>query len=65
MPCGAFADELITGKGLPEDYIEVKAKKVTSGPTLIFSDSPEMVYKNGVFSTTSMQWTAIKKWRCY
>ena len=48
MPCGAFADELITGKGLPENYIEVKAKKVTSGPTLIFSDSPEMVYKNGV-----------------
>lgn len=42
------ADELITGKGLPGNYIEVKAEKVTSGPTLIFSDSPEMVYKNGV-----------------
>ncbi len=42
------ADELITGKGLPENYIEVTAQKTTSGPTLIFSDSPEMVYKNGV-----------------
>ncbi len=49
LPLNAFAsDELITGKGLPENYIEVTAQKTTSGPTLIFSDSPEMVYKNGV-----------------
>ena len=49
MPCSTtMADELITGKGLPENYTEVKAAQTTSGSTLIFSDSPEMVYKNGV-----------------
>lgn len=41
-------DVLITGQGLPENYIEVKSKLVKSGPTLLFSDSPEMVYENGV-----------------
>lgn len=49
LPLNAFAsDELITGRGLPETYTEVTAQKTTSGSTLIFSDSPEMVYRNGV-----------------
>lgn len=49
LPLNAFAsDELITGRGLPETYTEVTAHKTTSGSTLIFSDSPEMVYRNGV-----------------
>lgn len=49
LPLTAFAaDELITGRGLPENYTEVAAQKTASGSTLIFSDSPEMVYKNGV-----------------
>ncbi len=49
MPLSAgAADKLITGRGLPGDYTEVKTQKEVSGPTLIFSDSPEMVYKNGV-----------------
>lgn len=49
LPLNAFAaDELITGRGLPENYTEAAAQKTTSGSTLIFSDSPEMVYKNGV-----------------
>ena len=49
LPLNAFAsDELITGRGLPEIYTEVTAQKTTSGSTLIFSDSPEMVYRNGV-----------------
>lgn len=49
LPLNAFAsDELITGRGLPETYTEVAAQKTTSGSTLIFSDSPEMVYRNGV-----------------
>lgn len=41
-------DVLITGQGLPENYIEAKSKLIKSGPTLLFSDSPEMVYENGV-----------------
>lgn len=49
LPLNAFAsDELITGRGLPETYTEVTAQKTSSGSTLIFSDSPEMVYRNGV-----------------
>lgn len=32
----------------PENYQDVKAQVLQSGPTLLFSDSPEMVYENGV-----------------
>jgi len=33
---------------VPESYQEVKAQIVQSGPTLLFSDSPEMVCENGI-----------------
>ena len=32
----------------PERYQDVDVKVVQSGPALLFSDSPEMVYKNGI-----------------
>ena len=32
----------------PEKYQDVDAKVLQSGPTLLFSDSPEMVYENGI-----------------
>lgn len=33
---------------VPERYKDVDAKILQSGPTLLFSDSPEMVYENGI-----------------
>ena len=49
MPAGA-AERLTTGQGLPENAVDVtaEAQLSQSGPTLIFSDSPEMVYHKGV-----------------
>ena len=32
----------------PENYQDVNVKVLQSGPTLLFSDSPEMVYENGI-----------------
>ncbi len=39
----------------PEEYVEVKAELKTEGPVLIFSDSPEMVYDNGVLYRDNVQ----------
>ena len=33
---------------VPEKYQDVDVKVLQSGPTLLFSDSPEMVYENGI-----------------
>ena len=33
---------------VPENYQDVDVKVLQSGPTLLFSDSPEMVYENGI-----------------
>lgn len=33
---------------VPEKYQDVEVKVLQSGPTLLFSDSPEMVYENGI-----------------
>lgn len=33
---------------VPEKYQDVDVKVLQSGPTLMFSDSPEMVYENGI-----------------
>ena len=33
---------------VPEKYQDVGVKVLQSGPTLLFSDSPEMVYENGI-----------------
>lgn len=33
---------------IPENYQDVDVKVLQSGPTLMFSDSPEMVYENGI-----------------
>lgn len=46
--CASAAERVISGAGLPENVIELKAEVQTSGPTLLFSDSPEMVYNNGI-----------------
>lgn len=35
-------------KTVPEEYEEVPVSLVQSGPTLLFSDSPEMVYETGI-----------------
>jgi len=32
----------------PEKYQDVGVKVLQSGPTLLFSDSPEVVYENGI-----------------
>ena len=42
---------------IPEDYPAetVQARLVTSGPTLLFSDSPEMVYHNGILYRDTVQ----------
>lgn len=32
----------------PEEYVELKAELKMEGPVLLFSDSPEMVYENGI-----------------
>lgn len=46
--CVLAADKIITGQGLPENYTQVKVELDKKGPTLLFSDSPEMVYENGI-----------------
>ena len=33
---------------VPENYQDVEVQVLQSGPTLLFSDSPEMVYENGI-----------------
>ena len=33
---------------VPENYQDVEVQVIQSGPTLLFSDSPEMVYENGI-----------------
>ena len=49
MPASA-AERLITGQGLPENAVDITSSVSVSksGPTLLFSDSPEMVYRKGV-----------------
>ncbi len=42
------AEHLVSGQGLPENCRELKATVAKSGPLLLFSDSPEMVYQKGV-----------------
>ena len=42
---------------IPEDYVaeSMKTSFKTSGPTLLFSDSPEMVYHNGILYRDTVQ----------
>lgn len=42
------AEKITSGNGLPEEVTVLEADVKTSGPTLLFSDSPEMVYNNGI-----------------
>lgn len=51
------AERFTTGQGLPEDAVDVtaNAKLSTSGPTLIFSDSPEMVYNKGILYRDTLE----------
>ena len=44
----AAAERLISGEGLPENCRQLQASVAKSGPLLLFSDSPEMVYQKGV-----------------
>lgn len=50
----AYAQRAVS---IPEDYAaqEVKAKFAANGPTLLFSDSPEMVYRNGILYRDTVQ----------
>lgn len=44
----AAAEHLTSGEGLPENCRELEASVAKSGPLLLFSDSPEMVYQKGI-----------------
>ena len=48
---GVFAPSSAEAGGyrkVPEKYQDVDVRVLQNGPTLLFSDSPEMVYENGI-----------------
>lgn len=53
-PAAGAAQGVWPDQGVP-DHLEVRTKVKASGPTLLFSDSPEMVYETGILYRDTIQ----------